>query len=152
MTESKWGKNIRGYSSFGIHLRFAHSASEQLAAAEWIFQTQHVQTPERSDPQGLICRSRQTYRVSTVFKSSAISSRHQPRGKNDPTSLLLPRLLMNMARILSILVNRRPSDRLSSALFLASSLLRFFYFVPNRSSFIRRIDVWWSTLLASTAH
>jgi hypothetical protein len=54
MTESKWGKNIRGYSSFGNHLRFGHSASEQLAGAEWIFQTQHVQTPERSDPQGLI--------------------------------------------------------------------------------------------------
>src|SRR5262249_32557008 len=39
MTESKWGKNIRGYSSFGNHLRFGHSASEQLAGAEWIFQT-----------------------------------------------------------------------------------------------------------------
>ena len=54
MTESKWGKNNRGYSSFGNHLRFGHSASEQLAGAEWIFQTQHVQTPEPSDPQGLI--------------------------------------------------------------------------------------------------
>jgi transposase-like protein len=42
MTESKWGKNIRGYSSFGNHLRFGHSASEQLAGAEWIFQTQDV--------------------------------------------------------------------------------------------------------------
>jgi len=31
------GKNIRGYSSFGIHLRFVHSASEQLADAEWKF-------------------------------------------------------------------------------------------------------------------
>jgi len=54
MTESKWGKNIRGYSSFGIHLRFARSASGQLAGAEWMFKTQHVQTPERSDLQGMI--------------------------------------------------------------------------------------------------
>jgi len=47
MTESKWSKNVRGYSSIGFHLRFAHSASEQLAGAEWMFQTQQVQTPER---------------------------------------------------------------------------------------------------------
>src|SRR4030095_10693968 len=72
MTESKWGKNIRGYSSIGYHLRFAHSASEQLAGVEWIFKTQQVQTQE--------C-SRRTYRVSTVFRSSATSSRHQPREK-----------------------------------------------------------------------
>src|SRR5262245_55707359 len=75
MTESKWGKNIRGYSSIEFHLRFAYSASEQLAGAEWIFQTQQVQTPE--------C-SRRTYRVSTVIKSSAITSRHQPREKITP--------------------------------------------------------------------
>jgi len=46
MTESKWRKNIRGYSSTGTHLRFGHSASGQLAGAEWMIQTQLVQTPE----------------------------------------------------------------------------------------------------------
>jgi hypothetical protein len=67
---------MRGCPSFKIHLRSGHSAAGQLVDAEWIFQTQHVRTPELSGPKGLTQRSRQTYRVSTVFKSSAITSPH----------------------------------------------------------------------------
>jgi hypothetical protein len=56
MTESKWNKGdeeCEGLSFIKDPFTLRRSTSGQIVAAEWMFESQHEQTPERSAPQGL---------------------------------------------------------------------------------------------------
>jgi len=57
MTERKWNKGDEEYEGLSFikdPFTLCHSEPGQFAGAELMFQTQHEQTPEQSDPKGLI--------------------------------------------------------------------------------------------------
>src|SRR5262245_29869571 len=67
-------RNMKGYSLVRNPLALRGCAPRLLVGAQTFFQTQPARTQERSVPKGMIQRSRQMYRVSKVFTSSAIFS------------------------------------------------------------------------------
>ena len=57
MTKSKWNKGDEEYEGLSFMkdpFTLRRSSSGQIVAAEWMFESQHEQTSEQSDPQGLI--------------------------------------------------------------------------------------------------